>query len=93
MEDDVRKMRLSLLLALEARTAAGRARGLRGVAFSIVLVARVLSAAVKRHVLDVAGHEHRMPGDYYQAGGAGGDGILVLDDIARYAIDRPRPPG
>ena len=45
MEDDVREMRSSLLLALEARTAAGHARGLLGVAFSIVLVARVLSAA------------------------------------------------
>ena len=38
MEDDVRKMSSLSLLALEARTAAGRARGLLGVAFSIVLV-------------------------------------------------------
>ena len=45
MEDDVREMRSSSLLALEAWTAAGRARGLLRVAFLIVLVARVLSAA------------------------------------------------
>ena len=38
MEDDVRKMSSLSLLALEARTAAGRAPGLLGVAFSIVLV-------------------------------------------------------
>ncbi len=48
---------------------------------------------VERRVLDIARHKHPVPGDYYQAGGAGGNGILVLDDIPHYAINRPRPPG
>jgi hypothetical protein len=63
MEDDVREMRSSSLLALEARTAVGRIRGLLGVVFSIVLVVRVLFAASTFLSGPVVDHIRRDGGD------------------------------
>ncbi|KAL3809937.1 hypothetical protein ACHAXA_002494 [Cyclostephanos tholiformis] len=45
MEDDLGEMKSSSLLALEARTAVGRVRGILGVVFSLVLIVRVIFAA------------------------------------------------
>lgn len=61
MEDDLCEMKSSSLLALEARTAVGRVRGILGVVFSLVLIVRVLSAAA--FLLGPAYERDRRDGD------------------------------
>ena len=61
MEDNVWEMNSLSLLPLEARTAAGCAHGLLGVAFSIVLIARVLFAVSS--LLSGPADCHRRGGD------------------------------
>ena len=63
MEDDVREMRSSSLMALEARTTVGRIRSLLGAVFSIVLVVRVLFAASTFLSGPVVDHIRRDGGD------------------------------